>query len=122
LRLLNIEQECKEKQMSKQQTSTTTKPGISKSASITMRAAGSMLTLLAVRTESGAVTSVTTKNPNEKSVRGMKEQHKTFDAAKARLDVLAKEAEKQGWVRGKFQAVSKPDAFSSIPTAPRAVA
>ena len=96
--------------------STTTKP---KSASITMRASGSTLTLMAVRTESGGTTTVTTKHPNEKSVRGMTERHRRFDAAKARLDVLAKEAEKQGWVRGTFRAVSKPDAFSSVPPAPK---
>lgn len=108
--------------MSKTQTSTTTKPGAAKSASITMRANGSMLTLLAVRTESGATTTVTTKNPNEKPVRGMTEQHRSFDAAKSRIDALAREAEKQGWVRGKFQAVSKPDAFNALPAAPTAVA
>ncbi len=102
--------------------STTTKPGATKTASITMRANGSALTLLAVRTASGATTTVTTKHPNEKSVRGMTERHRSFDAAKARLDVLAKEAEKQGWVRGTFRAVSKPDAFSSMPTGPKAVA
>src|SRR5437762_9424186 len=104
--------------MSKQQTATTTKSAAAKSASITMRANGSMLTLLAVRTENGATTTVTTKHPNEKALRGMTEQHKTFDAAKARIDVLAKEAAKQGWVRGKFQAASKPDAFKSLPAAP----
>ena len=102
--------------------STTTKPGAPKSASVTMRASGSTLTLLAVRTESGATTTVTTKHPNEKSVRGMTERHRSFDAARARLSALAQEAEKLGWVRGKFQAVSKPDAFSSMPTAPKAVA
>ncbi len=100
--------------------STTTKPGATKTASITMRANGSMLTLLAVRMKSGATTAVTTTHPNEKSVRGMSERHKSFDAARARLSALAQEAEKQGWVRGKFQAVSKPDAFSSIPAVPKA--
>ena len=100
--------------------STTTKPSAPKSASITMRANGSALTLLAVRTESGATTTVTTKHPNEKSVRGMTERHRSFDAAKARLEVLTKEAARQGWVRGKFQAVSKPDAFNSVPAAPKA--
>jgi len=106
--------------MSKQQIAPTTKPGVLKSSSITLRSNGAMLLLVAVRTEKGATTSVTTKNPNEKSTRGMTEQHKTFEAAKARLDVLAKESEKAGWVRGKFQAATKPDAFSSIPVAPAA--
>ena len=108
--------------MSTKSAAVTTKPATAKSASITMRANGSILTLLAVRTENGATTTVTTKHPNEKSVRGMSESHRTFEAAKARLDVLAKDAEKQGWVRGKFEAVSKPDAFSSMPAAPKAVA
>jgi hypothetical protein len=89
------------------------------SASITLRANGSMLMLLAVRTQQGATTTVTTKHPNEKSVRGMTEQHKSLDAAKARLDALAKDAAKQGWVRGTFRAVTKPDAFSSMPAAPQ---
>ena len=57
--------------------STTTKPGAAKTASITMRATGSALTLLAVRTESGAITTVTTRHANEKSVRGMTERHRS---------------------------------------------
>jgi hypothetical protein len=108
--------------MSNKPAAVTTKPAEAKSASITLRANGSILTLLAVRTEKGATTTVTTKHPNEKSVRGMTESHRTFEAAKSRLDVLAKDAEKQGWVRGKFQAISKPDAFSSLPQPPTAVA
>ena len=104
----------------KQQTANTSKPAIAKSASITLRCNGAMLTLLAVRTENGATTSVTTKSPNEKAVRGMTEQHKSLEAARVRLDALAKDAEKTGWVRGKFQAASKPDAFSALPPAPRA--
>lgn len=96
------------------------KPGIAQSSSITLRANGSMLTLLALRTEQGATTNVTTKHPNEKSMRGMTESHKTFEAAKARIDALAKDAAKQGWIRGTFKAVSKPDAFNSLPAAPPA--
>ena len=108
--------------MAKQTTTTPATTPATKTASITMRANGSMLLLLATRTESGATTTVTTKAADAKSVRGMTERHKTFEAAKARLDALAKDAEKQGWVRGKFQAVSKPDAFAAIPAAPEAVA
>jgi hypothetical protein len=104
--------------MNKSQTAVASKTSVTKTASITMRANGAVLILLSVRTASGATTTVTTKNPNEKSVRGMTEQHKTFEAGKARVEVLAKEAEKQGWVRGKFEAVSKADAFSSVPAAP----
>ena len=70
----------------------------------------------------GATTTVSTRNGKERVVRGMTEQHKTFEAAKARLDALANDAEKQGWVRGKFQASAKPDAFSTMPAAPKPVA
>jgi hypothetical protein len=94
------------------------------SASITMRASGAILTLYAARTAAGgATTTVTTKRPNEKPVRGMTETHKTFEAAKARLTVLVKEAEKAGWARGEFRGgTPKPDAFTSMPAAPTAVA
>ena len=108
--------------MSNKPATTTTKPAAAKSASITMRANGSMLTLLALRTEKGAVTTVTTKHPNEKAVRGMTEQHKTFEAAKARIDALAKDAEKQGWVRGKFQPASKPPRAEQGTHSPRRLA
>jgi hypothetical protein len=108
--------------MKPQTTTTVAKSAPAKSASITLRANGSMMLLLAVRTDNGATTTVTTKAPNEKSVRGMTEHHKTFDAAKARLDVLAKEATSRGWTRGKFETASKPDAFKSMPDAPSAPA
>jgi hypothetical protein len=49
----------------------------------------------------------------------MTEQHESLEVAKARLDVLAKEAGKQGRKRGQFQAVSKPDAFRTIRLRPR---
>ena len=64
---------------------TTKKPVATKSASITLRAHGSMLTLLAVQTQHGATTTVITKAPNVKSVRGMTALHKSLDAAKAHL-------------------------------------
>ena len=112
---------------SKATTSKTNPPSTAKtaqSASVTMRAGGAILTLLAARTAAGgATTTVTTKQPNEKPVRGMTEQHKTFEAAKARLAVLVKEAERAGWVRGEFRGgTTKPDAFTSMPAAPKAVA
>jgi hypothetical protein len=97
------------------------KKSLAKSASITLRANGAVLTLLAVRTSDGATTTVTSKQANEKSVRGMSETHKTFEASRARIDALAKDAEKQGWKRGKFQAAAKPDAFSTIPAVPQVV-
>ena len=86
-----------------------------KTASITLRSKDEILTLLAVHTETGARTSVTTKKPNEKPTRGMTEAHKTFDAAKARLEALAKDAQRQGWVRGTFASTTRPDAFSTMP-------
>jgi hypothetical protein len=90
-----------------------------KSASIALRANGAVLTLLALRTPHGARTTVTRRQPNEEPARGMTEQHKSFDAAKVRLDALAKDAEKQGWVRGRFQASTKPDGFSTLPAVPK---
>jgi hypothetical protein len=93
-----------------------------KSASITLRAPdGSALVLAAVRKPDGTiVTTVTTRNPQKQATRGMSETHKNMDAAKAHLATLAKSAEKAGWKRGTFGAVVRPDAFSSIPPAPKA--
>src|SRR5262245_30661963 len=89
------------------------------SASVILRAAGSVLTLLAVRTAAGGATTVSTKQGKEKAVRGMTEQHKTFEAAKARLSVLTKEAQAAGWVRGEFRGgTAKADAFTSMLAAP----
>jgi hypothetical protein len=93
-----------------------------KSCSITLRANGSMMTLLALRTESGADVTVTTKKPNEPSERGMSQSFKSFDAAVTHVETLAKDAAKLGWTRGKFQAMRKADAFSSLPKPPAVVA
>ena len=103
-----------------------TKSAATKSAaktfSITLRANGSMMTLVALRTDSGADVTVTTKAPNAPSERGMSQSFKSFDAAVTHVESLAKDAAKLGWTRGKFQAMRKPDAFSTLPKPPAAVA
>ncbi len=94
---------------------------IVKSASVTLKAAGSVMRITAVRRGDGtAVTYVTTKAEDGKNVRGMTEAHATFDEAKVALDALASKATKLGWLKptGGFQA--RPDAFSSLPVAPKA--
>ena len=95
-----------------------------KTSSITLRADGAVLMLLAVRKENGtAVTTVTTKHEGEsRASRGMTETHKSMDAAKAHLESLAKSATALGWKRGTFTVTAKPDAFSQLPAAPKAVA
>lgn len=107
--------------MSTKKQTSTAKTVTPKSASITLRANGAVLTLLAVRKDDGsAVTTVTTRDTNKKTSRGMTESHKDIDAAKAHLTKLAQKAETLGWQRGQFSAVAKPDAFSKIPAAPKA--
>jgi hypothetical protein len=92
-----------------------------KSASITLRANGTMLLLLATLKENGTVvTQVTTRDAEKKTTRGMTQSHKSMDVARAHLEALAKAAEKAGWVRGKFAAPAKPDAFSQLPAPPKA--
>jgi hypothetical protein len=90
-----------------------------KTAAITLRANGSSLTLAAVLKADGtAVTTVTTRDAEKHSARGMTESHTTMEAAKAHLASLAEKAEKLGWRRG-LRAVSlRPDAFSKLPMAP----
>ncbi len=86
-----------------------------KTAVVTLRAGGSTLTLLATAKPDGtAVTSVTTRDADRKSSRGMTEAHKDMNAAKAHLVVLAKQAEGLGWQRRRVSA-TRPDAFSTLP-------
>lgn len=92
------------------------------SASVTLRAGGSVLTLMATRKADGtATTAVTTRDAEKNTSRGMTEQHKTFEAAKAHINVLAEKAQKLGWQRGTFKVVARPDAFSKLPPVPKAV-
>ena len=95
-----------------------------KTASITLRANGEILTLLATaKTDGTAVTTVTTRNAEKKSTRGMTESHKSMDVARAHLATLATKAESSGWKRSKFgEVVARPDAFSTIPAPAKASA
>lgn len=92
-----------------------------KSASITLRANGAVMTLLATCKEDGnAVTTVTTRDAEKKTTRGMTETHKSMADAKAHLSALAEKAEKLGWQRGQFAMRARPDAFTKLPAAPKA--
>lgn len=93
-----------------------------KSASITLKANGSMLSLLATLRKDGmVVTSVTTRDADKKVARGMSELHQTMEAAKVHLLALAEKAERLGWSRSVRTVAARPDAFSKLP-APKAVA
>jgi hypothetical protein len=106
--------------MSTKKQTGTAKTATPKSASITLRANGAVLTLAAVRKDDGsAVTTVTTRDTDKKASRGMTESHKSIADAKAYLSTLAEKAEKAGWKRGTFAAAAKPDAFSKLPAPPK---
>ena len=91
-----------------------------KSATITLRANGAVLTLMATcKSDGTAVSTVTTKDAEKKKTRGMTETHKTFEAAKAHLNTLAQKAQKIGWERKTFKVTAKPDAFKELPKAPK---
>ncbi len=99
----------------------TTKP--QKSAAVTLRANGSTLLLLAVlKADGAAVTTVTTRDAEKHTARGMTETHTSMEAAKSHLAALAEKAEKLGWKRGVRSVSLKPDAFTKLPAAPAAVA
>ena len=107
--------------MKKQPATPTTKQAPAKSASITLRANGATLTLLAtLKTDGTAVTFATTKDADKKTARGLTESHANMDAARSHLASLAEKAEKLGWKRGVRVVAAKPDAFSKLP-APKAV-
>src|SRR5438445_11240272 len=95
-----------------------------KTATITLTANGTRLTLLARRLRDGsAETFVTTTDAAKKTERGMTEKHATFEAAKAAIATLAADAEKRGWLRRVAGRgfVAKPDAFTALPAAPKAL-
>jgi hypothetical protein len=104
----------------------TTKPKTTEpqSATITLRASGAMLRLVALRKPDASVVTyvtTTTTDADKRSARGMTERHPTMDAAKKTLLALASKAEKLGWTRtapGRAFA-AKPDAFSALPAAPK---
>jgi hypothetical protein len=98
-------------------------PATPKSATITLTAAdGSVMAIVAERKGDGAKSYVLTTGADKKTSRGMTEEHATFDAAKAATEKLAKSATKLGWQRKVTRKgfVAKPDAFSSLPAAPKA--
>jgi hypothetical protein len=79
------------------------------------------LTILARRTGSGGETTVTTVDAKKKATRGMTQKFDSFELAVEALGKLVKDATSKGWKRterlGGFKA--KPDAFSTMPTAPK---
>jgi hypothetical protein len=108
-------------------TKTTTETAVAakvqKSATITLNANGWTMAIVAERKpDDSARTYVITTDPEKKSERGMTEQHATFEAAKDAIAVLATKAAKQGWVRRAARPgfLPKPDAFTSLPAAPKA--
>lgn len=94
-----------------------------KSATLTLRANDSTLTLTALRRPDGTARSfATTKDSTKRVERGASASHADMQAAIAHLAVLAKSAEKQGWQRGVRIHASKPDAWTKIPAPPAAKA
>lgn len=96
----------------------TTKQTQPQTSVITLRSNGSTLTLLATKKAEGAVTTVTTRDAEKKALRGMTEQHASMEVAKGHIAKLAEQAVKLGWARRR-ETVAKPDAFSTLPKAPR---
>ena len=96
---------------------------LAKTSTVTLRAAdGSVMFIVAERMKDSARTYVQVIDAAKKSTRGMTEQHADFDAAKSAIAALASRAEKQGWTRRAAARgfEPKPDAFASLPTAPKA--
>lgn len=102
------------------ETNATTEP---KTATITLTALGTTLTLRAHRLgDASAETFVTTTDAAKKTERGMTEKHPNFESARAAIAMRATQAEKLGWVRRVAGRgfVAKPDAFAALPTPPKA--
>jgi hypothetical protein len=98
----------------------TTEP---KTASISLRANGSTMRLLAIRKADGtATTSVVVIDEKKQATRGMTAGHKDLAAAKAAISELASKAAKLGWARRPSGRgfVAQPDAFASLPVPPKA--
>jgi hypothetical protein len=99
----------------------TTKPP--QTLSITLTAPGAKLVLLAVRKPDGsAITHATTVDvTTKKSARGMTVRHANFEVARVALKKQAADAEKLGWTyRPSGRTfVPKPDAFATLPAAPK---
>ena len=93
-----------------------------RTATITLTANGSVMSIVAERKGEAARTYVITTDA-AKSQRGMTEHHATFEAAKTAIATRATQAEKLGWTRPTARRgfVAKPDAFSNLPAAPKVV-
>ena len=93
-----------------------------KTATITLHAAdGSQMQIVAERQGEAARTYVIVTK-DKKSSRGLTAQHPSWDAAVTSTAATAKSAVKLGWTRreaGKRFA-PKPDAFATLPPAPKA--
>ena len=111
------------KEITAAQPDPTVTPKLAKTATITLTAHGSRLTLTALRGRDGTASSfVTTTDADKKTSRGMTATYKSFDEAKAAIATSAAKAEKLGWTRRVAGRgfVAKPDAFNTIPAAPKA--
>ena len=94
---------------------------LQKTATITLHAQDVTLQLVAERTTNGARAYALTTGADKKTLRAMTAPHPTFEVAVAYNTKLALDAAKKGWTR-KVAAKGfqpKPDAFSSIPAAPK---
>ena len=92
-----------------------------KTASITLKASGATMRIVALRRRDGtAVTFVATTDADKKTSRGMTEQHPDMATATTALAALAAKAQKLGWEKRSFGFKAKPDAFSALPAAPKA--
>lgn len=94
-----------------------------KTAVITLHGGGNSLVFLAVLKADGtAVTTVTQRDSDKKASRGMSETHSDMGTAKAHIVTLAKKAEALGWQKRTGAGIAaKPDAFSTLPAAPKIV-
>ena len=93
-----------------------------KRKSVSLSAGEMKLTILARRTRSGGETVVTTTDAKGKTQRGMTRKFETFELACASLDNLMRAAAAKGWKRSERAGGFKPrpDAFNTIPAAPKA--
>jgi hypothetical protein len=96
---------------------------VAKRKSITLTSGTSKLTILAQRKADGAVTTVTTTDVKTKvAQRGMTKRFESFDLAVEALAKLEKEAVAKGWRRAERSGgfTARPDAFSTLPSPPKA--
>ena len=93
-----------------------------KTATVTLDAPGTVMRLVATKRPDGtASTAVIVTDEKGKNSRGMTEAHASMPDAQKHLDVLAERATKLGWTRRPIRrGPVVVDAFSSLPTAPKA--